>query len=264
MTYHHQWMLMCLLSIVLLSNTTTYAADKINPRTLCPISGSEQQTILLIDTTDALTLVAQERLKQLLQSFLDSKNKHYVQPAHELIVYHLTPRVADMSKLMRVCNPGNPEDRALIDDLTSGVIDARRKWRAFQKRVLQIWRAVPGIDEQVSGKYSPLLESLAVVTARHVPSLGVGEQRKPTRLILFSDMLQNSGLLSHYKSVPAIKSFAKSVGYAEMESDLNGIDVWLFYVRRTGLEHKQTPKHYYWWTQAVELFGGRLIEQVPL
>ena len=251
---------MGILSITLLLNGV-HAAEKINPRTLCPVSGSKQQIILLIDTTDPLTLVAQEKLKNLLKGFLSPKNKHYLQPAHELIAYRLTPQVKDMGKPIRICNPGNPKDRTWTDDLTSGVIDARRKWRAFEQ---QIRRVLPKIDAQVAGDQSPLLESIAFVTARHVPSIGVGEQRKPTRLILFSDMLQNSKRLSHYKFLPKMKTFKALVGYAEMNSDLSGVDVWLFYVRRTGLEHIQTPKHYYWWTQAIEHFGGCLMEQVPL
>ena len=260
-TYYYRWILAAILGMALLSNGV-YAAEKINPRTLCPMSGSTQQTILLIDTTDPLTLVARARLKQLLQGVLDAENQHYLQPAHELIVYHLTPLVADMRKPMRVCNPGNPKDRTWEDDLKCGVIGAKLRWRAFEKRVVRIWQTLSGNEKQ-TGKYSPLLESISLVTARHIP-IGVSQQRKPTRLILFSDMLQNSRWLSHYKSLPDMKSFKALIGYAEMESDLHGVDVWLFYIRRTHLEHKQTPKHYYWWTQAVELFNGRLIEQMPL
>ncbi len=259
-TDNNRWVFMGILSITLLLNGV-HATEKNNSSTLCPASGSEQRTILLIDTTDPLTLVAQEKLKNLLKGFLSPKNKYYLQPAHELIAYRLTPQVGNMGKPIRVCNPGNPKDRTWTDDLTSGVIDARRKWRHFEQ---QIRRVLPRINEQVEGERSPLLESIALITARHVPSLGAEKQRKPTRLILFSDMLQHSERLSHYESLPKMKTFKALVGYAEMNSDLRSVDVWLFYVRRTGLEHIQTPKHYYWWTQAIELFGGRLMEQVPL
>lgn len=236
-------------------------AEDLNPRTLCPVGGNEGQVILLIDTTDPLTPVAQERLKELLQGLGDSENKHYLQPGHELIVYHLPAQLADLRKTaLRVCNPGNPKDRTVTDNLTSGVVEARRRWRAF---LLRIRSALPRLEQQVESAQSPLLESIAVVAARHIPSLGV-EQRKPTRLFLFSDMLQNSGRLSHYKSLPDMKRFKSMLGYSEMDSDLAGVKVYLFYVRRTGLEHLQTHKHYYWWTNVIESFGGRVMEQVPL
>ena len=249
-----------ILGIALLSRGV-YANEQLHPRTLCPTSGSKQQTILLIDTTDPLTLVAQEKLKQLLKAFRDSDNQYYLQPGHELIVYRLTPSIANIRKPLRVCNPGNPEDRTWKDNLTSGKYSGLRKWRRFEQSILQ---ALPKIDKQVAGNQSPLLEAIALVAARHVPSIGVETQQKSTRMMLFSDMLQNSEHLSHYKSVPDMKTFRALPGYAEMDSDLRGVNVWLFYVRRTGLENKQTAEHYYWWTQAIEVFGGRLIEQVPL
>ena len=224
--------------ITALLSSGVHATEKLNPRTLCPLNGSIGQTILLIDTTDPLTLVAQERLKQLLRGLGDPENDHYLQPDHELVVYRLTSRIADMKKPLRVCNPGHPESINIFIDSKA---DAVRKWRIFElKRKI----ALPRIAEQFEGKQSPLLESIAWVTAKHVPSIGVKETRKPTRLILFSDMLQNSDLLSHYTNLPTMKAFKSLVGYAEMNSDLNDVKVWLFYVRRTGLEHIQTPKHY--------------------
>ncbi len=255
----NRWLFLCFLSIVLLLNSAC-ENKKIDPRTLCPVNGSEKQTILLIDTTDPLPPKAHERLKQLLKAFRDSDNQFYLQTSHELIVYRLTPNVTDIRKLLRVCNPGNnPEERTWKDNLVSGKYDGLRKWRHFEHSILQ---ALPKNDEHPV-KQSSLLETIAFITARHVPSLGV-VKRKPTRLILFSDMLQNSDYLSHYKSLPEMKTFKTLPGYPAMDSDLRDVDVWLMYVRRPGLENKQTPEHYYWWTQAIELFGGRLMEQKDL
>lgn len=238
-----------------------YAAEKLNPRTFCPINGSDEKIVLLIDTSDPLTSIAQERLKELLKGFGDSDNEHYLPQGHELIVYRLPPKIVDIKQpSLRICNPGNPNDRTFKDDVFASPVEAQRKWRIFK---VQRFLALPKPDEQVAGKQSPLLESIAVIAARHIPSIGVGK-RKPTRLFLFSDMLQNSDLLSHYKSLPMMKEFKSLVGYSEMDSDLTDVKVWLFYVRRTGSENVQTAKHYYWWTKAIDLFGGRLMEQVPL
>ena len=259
---NNRWLILCCLSMALLLHTAC-EIEKLDPRTLCPVNGSEQQTILLIDTTDPLTPVAQEKLKQLLKEFRDSDKQHYLQTGHKLIVYRVTPNITDNRKpLLRVCNPGNPEDRTWKDDLTSGKYGALQKWRHFEHSILQ---ALPKINEQVTKEQSPLLETIALVTARHVPSPSVKTQLKPTRLILFSDMLQHSNLLSHYKSLPDMETFQTMTGYASMASDLRDVGVWLFYVRRTGLENQQTSKHYYWWTQVMEeLFGGRVMKQKPL
>lgn len=242
-----------LLVFLLLSGA--HAAEKLNLRTLCPVNGSNGQTILLIDTTDPLTPVAQEQLKQLLKGFGDSDNKFYLKPGDELIVYYLMPQIKAMGKPVRVCNPGNPED---INILIGSLIDAKKRWKAFEQRRRAAFRRSVG---QTTGDRSPLLESMAVIVTRHISRLGAS---KPTRILLFSDMLQHSNLLSHYKTLPTMKEFKEMVGYAAMDSDLDGTDVWLFYVRRTNHEGIQTPQHYYWWTRAIAHFGGRLMGQIPL
>ncbi len=260
MSTHNCLWLSLILGAILLSNTVG-AAEKIEPRTLCPKSGSPGQTILLIDTTNPLTEKTQERLKQLLIGFQDANNKFYLLPAQELIVYHLKSQLEDLGNPWRACNPGNPKDRTWKDNLISGRYGDERKWRNF---IRLIQRSLPRRAGQVTEKQSPLLESIALIIARHVPSIGVKENRKPTRLFLFSDMLQHSELLSHYKSLPEMNEFKKLTGYTDMQSDLKGVDVWIFYVHRADSKHRQTPKHFYWWTQAIELFGGHLIEQTPL
>lgn len=255
---HNRWMLLGCLSVILLLSSAC-AADALDQQTLCPVNGSEQQTILLIDTTNPLTPIAQEKLKKLLEAFRDSGNEHYLQTGHELIIYRLTSDVTTLKKLLQVCNPSNPKDRTWWDVLTEGKYPGLRKWRHFEREILQ---ALPKRDEQVTENQSPLLETLALVIARHVSSIGVARtERKPTRLILFSDMLQHSDRLSHYKSLPKMKTFKALPGYAAMESDLRDVDVWLYYVRR---KDHQPPKHYYWWTQVIELFGGRVMAQVPM
>ena len=100
-----------------------------------------------------------------------------------------------------------------------------------------------------------------MVAAKHIPNIGTGKTRKPTRLILFSDMMQHSKNLSHYKTLPSMQQFKKLRGFAEMDSKLSDVKVRLFYIRRTGLESKQTRDHYYWWTQVIEHAGGKVEEQ---
>lgn len=228
--------------------------EKLNPRTLCPTSGSKGQTILLIDSTDPLTPVstplAYEGLKQLFKGFRDSENDHYLPKGNELVIYHLAPQLPGLAKPMRVCNPGDPSMRTWLDNLLSGKYGAWRNWKNFEHRVL---RELP--DNPPVGQKSPLLETIALIV------LNVGKQRKPTSLIVFSDMLQNSDLLSHYKTLPEAAELKKLSG---LQMNLKGVNVWLYYVQRTGLENVQTRQHYYWWTRAVQSFGGKLVRQVPL
>lgn len=235
-----------------------HAAEKLHPRTQCPLSGSKGQTILLIDSTDPLPLAAHENLKQLFRGFRDSSNDHYLPVGNELIVYHLAQKVSDLAKPVRVCNPGNPADRTWVDDLTSGKVGAQKKWRRFEKRVLD---GLPA-PSPMTRKQSPLLETIRLIAAKHASSIGVGKPRKPTNMIVFSDMLQHSAKMSHYKNLPEIEALDNPA----VKSNLMGVDVWLYYVQRPDDREQriQTTDHFHWWTRAVEFLGGKLMEQNPL
>ena len=237
------------------------AVEDLNPRTLCPKSSSVAQTILLIDTTDVLTLVAQARLEELLKNFYNPDTKSYIKQGEELIVYRIASTVADMGAPINACSPGNPKDRTWKDNLFTGKYGQLRQWKQFLKRIKQ---ALPKPEDQISQNGSPLLESLAVVAAKHIPNIGTGKNRKPTRLILFSDMMQHSNNLSHYKTLPSMPQFKKLRGFSEMDGKLSDVEVRLFYIRRTGLESKQTRDHYYWWPQVIEQAGGIILEQREL
>ncbi|MGR3913986.1 MAG: hypothetical protein OD918_05590 [Gammaproteobacteria bacterium] len=244
----------------LLNAVTVHSAEKINPRTLCPLESEiAEQTILLVDSTDQLPTLGQVNLKSVLKGFMSRENAHYVQPGHKLIAYYVGPQAKKLAKAkpVQVCNPGNPKDRSIWDNITSGEHIAKFQWRKFVVSIGSILRGLPPHNAK-----SPLLETIAWVIAQHAPGIGVAK-RKPTNLIVFSDMLQNSDRMSHYNTLPQIDELENLPGYAEMKSDLNGIKVWIYYVRRPDLEHIQTPKHYYWWPQVIERFGGTLMEQIP-
>lgn len=259
--YMTRHLVIALIFPLLIIVNDAYAAEALNPRTLCPINGNKGLAILLVDTSDQLTLSTKEHLKELLRGIGESENNYYLPNGHELIIYRLSEQIVDMEKpILRVCNPGNPKDRTLVDNLISGGVNPRAMWQRFERLRKQ---ALHNIIEQADSKRSPILESIAVLAARHIPSLS-RTQRKPIRLYLFSDMLQNSKLLSHYKPLPKMEKFQSLTGYSEMESDLTNTKIWIFYIRRSGLENVQTNEHYYWWTRAIRLFDGKLMEQIPL
>ena len=229
----------------------------------CPTEGSEEQTILLIDTSDPLDSKGQQRLRQLLEGFMEPASRHYIKTSNELIVYRLDFRNSTAPPSLRICNPGNPADRSWVDNLFSSPRKAEQDWNTFRRLIVQN-AFIPNVNVQGIQDYTPLLETLSWVTTKHVPRRGGEKAHKPTRLILFSDMLQNSPIVSHYRGIPSLKEFKELPGYSDVRSDLRDVDVWIFYLNRSGLNKIQTPEHYYWWSYIVDLFGGNLVEQVPL
>ena len=244
------------LSVILLMGAGCDSEEQ-NPKNFCPLSGSKGQVILLIDTTDPLTPAARERLEQLLEAFRDPDNEHYLPPGHQLIVYHVSPQKpgSAIKPAMSVCNPGNPEDRTFWDDMVSSPYDSEDKWFLFKRKIIN---ELPPLGNRASKENSPLLETIAVVSRRYVSTIGSKQQSQPARIILFSDMMQHSDYLSHYNEpLPAMGKLKNRTGYSTIESDFKGIDVWLYYVRRSGFESMQTEKHQAWWRQLVKFFDGR-------
>ncbi|MDA7967650.1 MAG: hypothetical protein MPK31_01750 [Gammaproteobacteria bacterium] len=233
-----------------------HSAENVNRQTLCPPeSDVPGQTILLVDTTDLLPLLAHESLKPVLKGLITRGNEHYLLPKHKLIVYHVGAEVENLAQSLQVCNPGNPDDLSLWEKLIAGENEAKVKWRKFTGSVGSILRALS--TEQLQSEKSPLLETIALVIARHASGIGV-DKRKPTNLIVFSDMLQHSARMSHYKSIPNPLELDRLAGYAEIRSDLKGVNVWIYYVQRPDLEHLQTLRHHDWWPQVIKHFGGKV------
>ena len=239
-------------------------------RNLCPVGEpSRSKTILLIDTSDPLTPKHQSELERLLNEFRvppastdASTFSFYVEPGEELIVYELNEDLNDITPLVRVCNPGgNPEDWDWRDDLTRGKMLAVRDWKQFERALKDLFP-----DEETQEKdQSLILENLSVLLPMHVESIRQhsGNPSEDTHLIIFSDLLQNSDLLSQYapyksESFPATSEFLSSPALRELSTDLTGVRVSLLRLIRSQYAQYQTLEHRDWWTNFIKLSNGKI------
>ena len=170
--------------------------------------------------------------------------------------YRLLSAGAPESPVEQICNPGgDPAERRWIEYLTKG--DVVDRWR--HERFVRI---VEGLFPEGDGPpqpASPLLETIAVITARHAPSGRANEGAKPAHLIVISDLLQHTPMLSHYGPYPEPDSLPR-----ELRADLSRVEVSLFRLERHKYAKFQTPEHYYWWTELVEEMEGRIVWQQAL
>ena len=187
----------------------------------------------------------------------------YVSPGEALIVYRLAADWGNLKPVMKVCNPGNrPDDWNWKKSLTQGKVFALRNWRRFEDRIKKLYP-----DE--TGKampFSPILENLGVIVPRHAPSkrrLPAGDASS-VHLILFSDLLQHSDLLSHYGHYPKAEDLLTTPRLRELATDLTRVKVTLFRLERSQYSHWQTKDHYYWWTHLVQAFKGEVRWQESL
>ena len=245
---------------------------------LCPISGPTAQTIVLLDVSDPLNPVQRAALESLLHDFRDESlsvenlapaglenTARYIEKHEVLQIYTMeNSRDPPLHDLLRVCNPGgDPQSRSFTDELVQGEAIARQKWIAFEDLVQNAFSDDMLGDEQ---KSSPLLEAIAFIAQRHGQNAALvasGTAIK-SRLIIFSDMVQNSKDLSHFNSLPSWERFSLLPNFATLASDLNGFSIGIIYVRRSAYSAVQTDRHFAWWPDVLVRMNGGMLFYEPI
>ena len=228
----------------------------------CPReSGPSREVIVLLDTSDPLMDKHKDELRRILREMTNpalsgSHPALAVRKGERVSFYELSSTGPPETPIEQMCNPGgDPENRSWIDYLTKGEIIDRWHYDQFVRKVEDLFPKENGPPQPAS----PLLETIAVITARHAPSVRANQDTKPAHLIVISDLLQHTSMLSHYRPYPAADSLPR-----ELRADLSRVEVSLFRIERHKYARFQTPEHYYWWTDTVESMNGRVVWQQAL
>lgn len=229
---------------------------------LCPIDQQDiRQTILLLDTSDPLSPKHSEELRRLVRELREPglSDDFFVAPGDALIVYELSTDLANLEPNVKVCNPGDhPNTWNWKQNLTEGRQIKLRQWRRFGNLVEGLFDDVREGEPLTS---SPIIETLGILVARHTPSTRIDSDARP-HFIVFSDLLQHSEALSHYRTYPDAREVSNTPGLRHLVTDLSHARISLFRLERTGsAAGRQSPAHYYWWTHLIQSFHGELIRQ---
>ena len=221
---------------------------------LCPkASGPVGATVLLLDTSDPLTPKHRAELKRLAgQIASEHVGRMGIAPGELLAVYELTQDPGAPKQLIEVCRPfKNPKDRTWRDDIHQGRRFAERDWDRFEDALAN---AFPERESE-SQPTSPLLETIAVLAARHMPGKR-GDERFKVHRVVFSDLLQHTPRFSHYGPYPDARDMRHVA--RDLLTDMTGTRVSLFRLERPKYAKWQTERHYYWWTELVQEQRGQL------
>ncbi len=228
----------------------------------CPKkSGPSREVVVLLDTSDPLSDKHQAELRRILRELTSpaASGRHdgfAVREGERVTLYRLESTGVPERPIAQICHPGgNPEERQAIDEVTEGGVITQWRWEQFVKTIEALFPA----EESKAQPTSPILETIAVITPRHASSRRAEKGAKPTHLIVISDLLQNTEMLSHYKPYPSPQEIPR-----ELRTDLSRVEVSLFRLEWHKYEKYQTPEHYYWWTDWVEAMGGKVVWQQAL
>ena len=244
--------------------------------TLCPNSGELGRTILLLDVSDPLSSKQKATLSKLLTDLRNPETSadnmralnlrggtRYIEPHYELVAYSLRGEGQQIRPLLRVCNPGNPDQHSRSEKLTQNKRRALARWTNFQQLVVG---AFENEKNRGGAPNSPLLETISVIVEEEADStaLRASDQGKPTRLIVFSDMIQHSSKLSHFRNNSSWSEIHADNRYASIMANLRSVEVVIFYLRRDAYASTQSSRHYKWWQEAISGMGGQLIYIEPI
>ena len=214
--------------------------------TLCPPQ-PESITVLLVDVTDPMNLPQrQDFLNQLgrLRSSIPRYGK--------LVVVKVDP-ISDrlLMPVITRCNPGTAQD---VDDLTGNPQAAQRRWEQQFRQPLD--RAFEGMLTATSADRSPILESIQSVALTQFQSEDV--QSIARRLIVASDLLQNTDDISFYGQLPDPTELTSSQAFSRVRTDLRGVDVQLWMLQRADSRQSQPRALPTLWEVIIDRQGGSL------
>lgn len=216
---------------------------ELDSNTNCPIKGANSVTAILIDTTDSLSrdqaLYLNKKLSELV---LNSETYD------KFDIYFLNETTDKISPSISVCNPGDGNDKS---ELTNNKRRLKEVWKTtfFDKlsELFSTLREVPQADQ------SPIIEGIKFVSI----DAFVGNEAKNKKLIVVSDLLQHSSLLSHYSDQYS-ENVAESSPISASFPYLEHVDVTLMYVVRPAYRQLQSNKHFVFWENLIRASGGNI------
>ena len=238
------------------------APPELDASTLCPVKPDPTLavTVLLIDPSTPLDAQHRTELRRLMREMGAPETLMHVPIGGRIYGYHLPPVSENLDEALApadtFCNPGGrPEDRRALDDLTEGELHAQDRWRRFTRRLEGLFPT----EETTRQGGTPLLETLALLSARHAHSAREADGRR-MHLIVWSDLLQNSGHFTQYvenDETPA-RVWLEDPANAHLRADMRGVDMSVFRLERPGHERFQTDHHFKWWVEVLTDMGATI------
>lgn len=199
-----------------------------------------KHTVVLIDQTDTLSAHCATQLELYLKDLPES-----MEPG-EMVSLFAVDANSDItvSPLLSEVNPGS--------NVNEWLENYELKRQLFDKEFVKPITAIAGeVKSRPDSKTSPIIETINRIATWHKFSDKVSVRR----MVIYSDMLQNSRHCSDYTHSKAVHP--ASLGCPDLEP-LWGVDVDLRYILRRGKSHLQTDAHRKNWIRRLRSAGAKV------
>ncbi len=208
--------------------------------TLCTSKTPPAITALLFDSSDSLSELQQIKVQQILDDKLQNISK-----GERVDVYMATAQSGQLARpLFSRCSPSGAGGAAGWSENPERVLALQRT-----KFIQPLEQAIEKTMRANPRKTSPILETIAaasVLSFGRSPSGGEIRDGKAT-LVIISDFLQNSAILTQYKAFPDVEEFSEMPGWIQTKPALRDVYIVMIYINRGNTIHVQTKKQKEWW-----------------
>ena len=218
----------------------------------CPTEQTYAHTLVLIDDTETLSLgqiAAVQRYMKEIPNNLETKEKLSLHMLYE-------SAEGNLASIFSLCNPKIKEGKC--NELYQNCDKIKKEYEQEFSGVLEEnLQRLYGIGENPT---SPIMEVIYKLSS--LPDFGSGYDDK-MRLIIFSDMMQNSDRYSHYKNIDFGQCSGNSYCQGAIPS-LRNAEVIIYYIERPKFQAIQGREHIYFWEQYFRAGGARITRVVPV
>lgn len=216
----------------------------LDSETLCPTK-ADSVTVLLVDVTDPMNAAQRQDFSNQL-----TKLKNSI-PRYGKLIVAKVDATGDrlLAPVITRCNPGTAED---VSSATGDPAATQKQWETgFDGPLTQAFERLA--TASAAGQ-SPILESIQSVALTELQRPGL--EKTPKRLVVASDLLQNTGDASFYRSLPDPRAFVDSPVFRRLRTDLRGVEVELWMLERADAAATQPRALAELWERIIDAEGG--------
>lgn len=234
-----------LLAAAIFYRNQTEQETAVNQETLCPLTtGPVEMVTILFDLTDPLTSAQSKQLLQRIESEISEASI-----GTQITMGVVSEFPEDWGATKPLCKPRSGQD---VSTLTQNVrlVEARYKERFLKP----LHDNIESMISSNGANKSPIMEAMQTLIA---DSNGFLTFTGPRRLIIVSDLLQNSEAMSFYKG-DDWESFANSPEFIRLNKTLNDVDIVIFAVPRVVQKIKDASVVEDFWLHYFDIQGARV------
>lgn len=213
---------------------------------LCPPNPTSYLAVL-VDVTDPMSLPQRQDLRNKLENL-----KEDIAKSGKIAIFKVDAASERLlTPILEVCNPGDASD---VSEMSGDPKAVQKLWdEKFEKPLDQAFQQV--VVASGSDK-SPIVQSIQSVVLTEFKASKAED--KPRRLIVISDLLQNTPGLNFYEGVPDAEEVTNSPEFATARTDLRGVDVELWMLQRPDYSTRQPRTLADLWDALISAQGGNV------